>query len=314
MSLPSRTDAYTTAATTEVNEVAAKWFAAMRRADFAEAWRVSDRILAARAPGEQCWDLPRHEQWVWNGQPLADRRVLVRCYHGLGDTIQFARFLPRLEGIARETIVWAQPALLPLLETLPGQRRLLPLHDGVPQVEYDIDIEIMELGHALRIDSDWLAERVPYFRVPAAARPSPKMCVGLAAASGSWNPQRSVPAELLCTLTDVDGVEVFNLQLDRPLQGMRDLSTSDLLELARRIRAMDLVIAPDTMVVHLAGALAVPTWTLLPFDSDWRWLQPERSDTPWYPAMRLFRQPRPGDWESVVARLLQELSISSSAR
>src|SRR5919204_527528 len=106
---------------------------------------------------------PRHEQWVWDGRPLADRTVLVRCYHGLGDTLQFARFLPLLANVARETLVWAQPPLLPLLATLPGVGRLLPLHDGAPGVDYDVDVEIMELAHALRTSADSLPACVPYF-------------------------------------------------------------------------------------------------------------------------------------------------------
>jgi ADP-heptose:LPS heptosyltransferase len=77
--------------------------------------------------------------------------------------------------------------------------------------------------------------------------------------------------------------------------------------LAGRIQSLDLVIAPDTMVAHLAGALAVPTWTLLHAQADWRWMDSARTDSPWYPTMRLFRQSRPGDWQSVMARLSDEL-------
>src|SRR2546428_9686365 len=155
------------------------WDAAMRRGDFAAAWQICDRLVAARAPGERCWHLPRHEQWVWDGRPLADRTVLVRCYHGLGDTLQFARFLPLLASVARETIVWAQPALLGLLATLPGARRLLPLHDGTPDVEYDVDIESMELAHALRVGAGSLPAGVPYFEVPRGPRLSDRFSVGV---------------------------------------------------------------------------------------------------------------------------------------
>src|SRR5438067_6954240 len=123
----------------------------MRIGDFAAAWHVSDESLSLRAPGEQPWHLPRHQQWVWDGRPLAGQRVLVRCYHGLGDTLQFARFLPLLAERAREVVVWAQPVLVPLLETMRHVGRVLPLHDGTPAVEYDVDIESMEILHALRI-------------------------------------------------------------------------------------------------------------------------------------------------------------------
>jgi hypothetical protein len=273
----------------------------MRRADFLGAWQISDQILAARAPGEYCWDKPRHEQWVWDGRPLADQRVLVRCYHGLGDTIQFARCLPRLESITRETMVWVQPSLIPLLESVPGNRRLLPLHDGIPEVNYDVDIEIMELGHALRLTVDSLADNVPYLDIPTAPRFSHPFRIGMVGTTGGWDARRSIPPDFIGELVKFENVELVNFQLDNPLRGMCDWSTPDIYELATRLRALDLVITPDTMLAHLAGALAVRTWTLLPYAADWRWLQADRTDSPWYPAMRLFRQPRPGDWQSVLA-------------
>ena len=282
----------------------------MRRGDFPAAWRVSDATIAARAPDERCWHLPRHEQWVWDGRPPHGRRVLVRCYHGLGDTIQFARFLPWLDGIARETIVWAQPALLGLLALVSGRRRLLPLHDGDPGVEYEADVEIMELGHVLRVTLETLPTHVPYFDVPRGPRlASSGLAVGVAAEAGDWDPRRSVPADLLLgVLGGLGGIACYNLQLSRPLRGLADLSTPDLLLLARRLRSLDLVIAPDTMLAHLAGALAVPTWTLLHAEADWRWMQADRRDSPWYPTMRLIRQPRAGDWQSVIDELQRLLS------
>src|SRR5438067_10053866 len=103
-----------------VTDLGAAWLKAMRHGDFEAAWRVSDQVLARRAPGDECWHLPRHQQWVWDGRPVADQRVLVRCYHGLGDTLQFARFLPRVAAVAHWTTIWAQPALIPLLESLPS--------------------------------------------------------------------------------------------------------------------------------------------------------------------------------------------------
>lgn len=282
----------------------------MRRGDFPAAWRASDAILAARALGERCWDLPRHEQWVWDGQPLGGRRVLVRCYHGLGDTIQFARLLPCLERIARETIVWAQPALLELLGLIPGRRRLLPLHDSDPGVDYDADVELMELSHVFRITLETLPAQVPYFAVPRGPRlGSDQLSVGLVAEAGDWDPRRSVPGGLLlAVLRGVAGVALYNLQLARPLPGVPDLSTPDVVLLARRLRSLDLVITPDTMLAHLAGALAVPTWTLLPAEADWRWMQADRQESPWYPTMRVFRQRDPANWRPVLDEVVRALA------
>jgi hypothetical protein len=283
----------------------------MRDGDFARAWQVSDRLLAQRKPGETFWHLPRHEQPVWDGRPLAGRRVLVRCYHGLGDTIQFARFLPAVSCIADKTIVWAQPALLDLLRTLPdaggAHRELLPLHDGTPEVDYDVDVEIMELAHALRITMEDLPGPIPYLSCEPRVRTptiSQKLSVGVLAEAGDWDARRSVPPEQLLRLREHPQLVLFNLQLTRKLPGLADRSTPDVSTLARRLRSLDLVVTPDTMLAHLAGALGVRTWTLLPFDADWRWMQPARNDSPWYPTMRLFRQPRPGDWRSVIDALL----------
>jgi hypothetical protein len=287
-------------------EAQAEWFAAMRRGDFSTAWAASDRLLAARPPGERCWHLPRHEQWVWDGSPLADCHVLVRCYHGLGDTIQFARFLPVLERLASEVTVWAQPSLLALLETLPGRRRLLGLHDGTPDVDYDVDVEIMELPWALRVTPE-PGVPVPYFDVPRGPRISSRFAVGVLARAGDWDQRRSVPAELLDSLHGPPWLEPVSLELGRPLAGMRDISTPDISLLASRLRALDLVITPDTMLAHLAGALGVTVWTLLPAEADWRWMQPNRTDSPWYPTMRLFRQPLPGDWRAVIKEVLAKL-------
>jgi hypothetical protein len=293
----------------------AAWFAAMRRADFEAAWQVGDVLLARRGSEQRPWHLPRHEQWVWDGAPLAGRRVLVRCYHGLGDTLQFARFLPAVAELAQDLTVWAQPSLIPLLSTLSnvGRMRCLPLHTGTPAVDYDVDIEVMELAHALRARECDVGRYVPYFQVEPVARAGDRFSIGLVLASGGWNPTRSLTRELLDRLLQLCDLDVCNLQLEPPLAGARDLSSSDVLELARRVRALDLVITPDTMLAHLAGALAVPTWTLLPADADWRWHQPDRADSPWYPTMRLFRQTHAGNWRPVIDRVVAELARSRAS-
>jgi hypothetical protein len=287
---------------------AAAWLSAVRRLDFEAAWRTADAILAERIAAGPSWELPRHEQWVWDGRSLKDQRVLVRCYHGLGDTIQFARFLPWLQRVAREVTVWAQASLVPLLETIPGIR-LLPLHDGTPDLEYDVDIEIMELAHALRVTSNSLPV-APYLAVPSAARLAAEFCIGLVAQSGEWDQRRSIPADVFTSgLNGLTGVRLFSLQPAHPLPGCTDASSTDILTLAGRLGALDLVITVDTMVAHLAGALGVRTWTLLPYDADWRWLT-DRADSPWYPTMRLFRQPAPGDWQAVMGDVREALACA----
>lgn len=302
-------------------DLARRWQGLMRRGCFEQAWRVSDAILRAQA-GAGNRHRPRHEQAVWDGTPLEGKRVLVRCYHGLGDTIQYARFLEPASQRARQIIVWAQPLLIPLLRSVRGAHRILPLHDGEPDVDREVDIEIAELGHALRITQASLPLRNPYVDIgPTARPPSASPAVGLVWAAGDWDPRRSLPVELLGTLGSIPGPTWHVLQ-QGPARAQwchefaRVPRITDVVDEARHLRALDLLVSVDTFSAHLAGALGVPVWTLLHADPDWRWMT-GRSDTPWYPTMRLFRQPRPGDWPSVldqVCRALKERMCSSSLR
>jgi hypothetical protein len=232
--------------------------------------------------------------------------VLVRCYHGLGDTLQFARYLPMLRAHAAEVTLWAQPALLPLLRTAEGVDGLLPLHDGTPDVAYDADVEIMELAHVFRTTRHTIPARVPYLRAPRANLVRDGgVHVGVAWSCGGWNAEtRTLPCPLLAPLAAIPGVTLHALQrgpaVDEwppefgPVSGSDDVLTA-----AGVMRALDLVLTVDSFPAHLAGALGVPVWTLLHADCDWRWMA-AGARSPWYPTMRLFRQPEPGAWEPVI--------------
>jgi hypothetical protein len=291
---------------------AACWMSYMRRGAFEAAWTISDAVLRART-GVPCWHWPRHLQYIWDGTPLAGKRVLVRCYHGLGDTIQFIRYTPLIKAIAQEVIVWAPPALLPLLRPMRGIDRLLPLHDETPEVEYDVDVESMELPHIFRTTLATIPAEIPYLHGAQAALPwHERLAVGLVWATGDWDhARRSIPFPLCAPLAAVPGVALYILQRGPALanyqHGIGILSGSDdVVEATRIIRALDLVISVDTMPAHLAGALGVPVWTLLDATADWRWME-GREDSPWYPTMRLFRQDAPGAWEPVITRVVAEL-------
>ena len=286
---------------------AREWVVRARRGDLAGAWEISDRTLQRHVQGpDSC--RPRHEQSVWRGEPLDGRRVLVRCYHGLGDTIQFSRYLPRVAAVAREVILWAQPSLIPLLQSIPGVDRILPLTDGRLDVPYDVDVEIMELSHVFRSTLETIPRDVPYLAVPPAAPPhaGPRPRVGLAWRAGDWDRRRWIPFELLRPLLDVGGVTWCSVQQHRrpgeEHAALIDVSHDDLHEAARRIAALDLLISVDSMPAHLAGALGVPVWTLLMRNADWRWME-DRADSPWYPTMTLFRQETTGDWPAVISRV-----------
>ena len=293
-----------------MNEVD-KWIVAMSSGDFAAAWEISDRLLLTRQAEDQM-QLPRWRQSIWDGSDVEGKRVLVRCYHGLGDTIQFIRYAALLKKIAAEVIVWVQPSLIPLLRNVDGIDRMLPLHDGSPEVEYDVDIELSELPHLFRTTLASVPAEVPYLFVePAVLESDARMRVGLIWKSGDWDERRSAPFSQVKRLAQVRGVEWHILQRE-PLAAGWDgqlgvISGGDNpLDDARIMRALDLVISVDTMTAHLAGALGVNTWTLLPSDADWRWMR-ERNDSPWYPTMRLFRQPAAARWDVVIDEVIKEL-------
>jgi hypothetical protein len=293
----------------------------MRRGDFARAWRISDRLLADRvARGEPQHHLPRHVQAVWNGQSLTNRRVLVRCYHGLGDTVQFIRFARPLRALARDVTVWVQPPLMPLAATAAGVDRVLPLHDGVPDIDYDLDIEIMELAHALRIAPSDLPGPIPYLypRAMRARTHDTPFTAGLVWSGGDWDPRRFMPFDALTPLIDVSNVRFVTLQRGPAAAQCRradiaDVSSDDVSVFAARLIELDLLITIDSFPAHLAGALGVPVWMMLHSDCDWRWL--EGGDTsPWYPSMRLFRQHRSGAWREVISDLAHALARHVSQR
>jgi hypothetical protein len=302
----------------------AAWHEAMRQGDFARAWRISDRILAKRMTrGEPQPHLPRHLQSIWNGEPLAGKHVLVRCYHGLGDTVQFIRLARNLRSIAREVTVWVQPSLQLLMASASGIDRILPLNDGSPEIDYDIDIEIMELAHALRITCSDLPGPVPYLRPQPAHRNTSdpnRFTVGLVWSGGDWDPRRSMTLDELAPVLTSPNVYFVSLQRGPGraqciASNIVDVSSDDIDVLASRLREIDLLLSIDTFAAHLGGALGVPVWLMLHSESDWRWMN-ETDTSPWYPTMRLFRQRRAGEWTDVVADVAASLAqyASSEAR
>ena len=289
----------------------------MRNGEFEKVWKLSDRALEERA-GKPCWHLPRHLQYIWDGTPLAGKRVLVRCYHGLGDTIQFIRYIPALKEIAEQVIVWAQAPLLPLLETVPGIDRLLQLHDGRPDAEYDVDVEIMELPHLFRTTLETLPAKVPYLHAEPVllSGNSENFKAGLVWRAGDWDSRRSIPFENLLPLFDLEKTDIYILQAGAESAGWKPgfgihPGEFDMYDYAGVIKGLDLMISVDSMPVHLAGALGVPVWNLLHSDADWRWMN-HPDESPWYPTMRLFRQEKAGEWKAVIDKVVTELKKNSS--
>src|ERR1044071_7609750 len=285
----------------------------MRHGEFEAAWQISDSILAERLNTPRFY-WPRHVQYLWNGKPLEGKRVLVRCCHGLGDTVQFIRYLPMLGAKTAAVTVRAQTTLIPLLKTMPAVDRVMPLHNGMPDSERDIDIEVMELPYIFRTTIDSIPASVPYFGVEPAPIRKKNICVGIAWRGGPWDRRRDVPFRLISKLTEVPGTTFYALdkypfrsEFHEKVRYMLN-ADADALVTAGIIQAMDVVISIDSLPAHLAGALAVPTWLLLQSEPDWRWME-NRTDTPWYPTMRLFRQKHSGDWTEVIERVQAELML-----
>lgn len=281
---------------------------AMLDGDFERAWRVTDGIEAPRRAGVcEATD----SNLLWDGTPVEGRKVLVRCWHGLGDSIQFLRFVPMLRARAAEVFVDLQPEL----------RGIFPDLTLADSCEGAVEIESMELPYLLRVQRDEIPARTPYvaacrgrrFLDPGAARK-----VGVVWAAGEWNPARSLPLAQLAPVAEVPGVELYSLQQGARTEELKDVgfritpldaTTRDLTALASAMLELDLVISVDSMTAHLAGALGRPVWTLLRRNADWRWMR-DREDSPWYPTMRLFRQAVEGEWAGVVQKVVAELSQS----
>jgi hypothetical protein len=293
------------------DDKASEWVSAMRALDFERAWRINDADMGTRRMPKHTG--PRHLQRIWNGEPLHDVRVLVRCYHGLGDTLQYIRFAAALRRLARDVSVWAQPSLMELVAQVTGVDRVLPLHDGTPEVDFDVDIEVMELAHALRVRPADVEACVPYLRVPSVASASLRremgtLHVGLVWEAGDWDARRSLRPQDLMPLARLDRVKLYALRPESdigPLPAI-DIASHRIETLAANMLVLDAIVAVDTMAAHLAGGLGLPVFTLLQKNCDWRWGKGADS-TPWYPTMRLFRQESSDDWRGPVSRLVDAI-------
>ena len=280
-------------------------------------WRRDSFTSPPRGFSQPCWD----------GSPLAGRRILVHGEQGLGDTIQFLRYLPLVAAAGGSVLAECQSAsLLPLVQRVPGVGAVFTM--GEPLPPFDLQVPLLSLPYLFGTTLENIPPQLPYLSAPperiAAWRTrlagSDGFKVGIV-----WggkpvpDPFRSCTLEALARLGGIPGVILYSLQLGEaaaqaaaPPAGLElvDLTgeISDFGDTAALVSLLDLVISVDTSVAHLAGALGKPVWVLLPFCPDWRWLL-DRDDSPWYPTARLFRQPGIGDWDSVIGQVGHELSL-----
>ena len=252
---------------------------------------------------------------AWQGESLSGRRILVHAEQGLGDTIQFCRFLPDLVDRGAQVIFACHRSLHRLMGGLGMELELAP-PEGPPPA-FDCHLPLLSLPLLLEAWNGPPSGSSPYLTVPGqppAPRPQPPLKVGLCWSGNRLpDPRRSCPARLLRQLASVPGVEFHTLQVggDAPASPFplidRTASLGDFADTAVLLSELDLVISIDTAVAHLAGALGKSCWVMLPFAPDWRWGR-ATDGTPWYPTARLFRQPEPGAWPPVVAAVREALA------
>ena len=277
---------------------AARWECWMLLGRFDRAWAESDLIAGRDSPDPHRF---------WDGQPFDGKRVIIRCLHGLGDTIQFIRYAPMIRRVAQRVIVECPPELVRLIQRVDGVDDVISWGDGTPAIApgWDSQVEINELPRVFHATEKTIPRVVPYIKV---TRPSvgsrPNKRVGLVWNSSQWNPARSVSLELLLDSLGGADWDLVSLQFGCDQDRLPSLcpDRSDVLDTAVHMLSLDLVVTVDTMTAHLAGALSLPVWVILPFEADWRWML-NRSDSPWYPTMRLFRQQAQGDWPSALEQL-----------
>ncbi len=280
------------------------WVAAMRGGRYADAWALAGETLAERDPAlRDDPSLPYHLRWVWDGRPLEGRHVLVRCYHGLGDTIQFARFLPLLAARAASVTLEIQPRLMELIAPLATGIALKPFDQAHPLPPAEVDVEITELDFALRAAP--ADAPPPYLGSRRAVLPAGT--VALCYGAGDWDRSRCVPPALLAPLCRHAPVvtlmpEPTELAVLNPEGCPFDIGATAML-----VAGADLVVTVDTMIAHLAGAMGKPTWLMLKDEPDWRWA-PDQTGSAWYPSIRLYPQPGAGDWAAVVERIERDLA------
>jgi hypothetical protein len=251
-----------------------------------------------------------YSQPLWDGRAdLAGKTILLYFEQGLGDTIQFARYVPLLAQRGARVVLETPKPLARLFRSLPGVASLPCAGDPPP--DFDFHAPLLSLPLAFQTTVDSIPASVPYLHAePVKTEASIGLCwAGNPSNPNDWN--RSIPLADLVPLLEVPGGRFLSLQKilrkgdEEILAGRANVDVesdrrgADFADTAALVTALDLVITVDTAVAHLAGALGRPVWVLLPFSAHWAWLR-ERQDSPWYPTVRLFRQPCPGDWRSVI--------------
>ena len=290
--------------------------------NFSRGWEGFDWRF--RLPGKK--PLPfRGRAWDGSLDALAGKTLILGAEQGFGDTIQFARYIPLLAEAGAKIILICHAEVRTLIGQIRGISQVLS--PPTPIQPFDFHAPLMSLGKLMRTDLHSIPANVPYL----SARPAGRLSaftgtrkIGLVwagRASHANDANRSVALNDFASLADLPGVTLVSLLKGAAVEEIRSVpfgskiiefggELKDFSDTVSLIAELDLLISVDTAVVHLAGAMGKPVWTLLPYNPDWRWML-NRTDSPWYPTMQLFRQPRPREWNPVIQAIHDRLTQGS---
>ncbi|MEB3340970.1 tetratricopeptide repeat protein, partial [Okeania sp.] len=264
-------------------------------------------------------------KFVWDGSDFSGQNLLVYTEQGLGDSIQFIRYISLVKKLGGRVIVGCHKAGLKLLFTNVSEiDELFVIGEKLPHC--DLQISLMSLPKIFGTTVETIPAEVPYLFVPESKKfelpgSANSFKIGITWETNSkikTSKRRSCPIKNLESIFNVDNASFYILQKEVSPQDLEWLKSqtkihnlssyfNDLVDTAGVIKQLDLVITIDTVIAHLAGALGKPVWVMLNFDSEWRWLT-DREDSPWYPTMRLFRQSKFDDWQGVCRKVVDALS------
>ena len=276
---------------------------------------------------------------MWQGEDLSGRHLLVFSEQGLGDAIQFVRYLPLLAERKCKITVLAPAKLARLLRPSIQPVETIDVLNTVEGI--DFQVALMSLPHRFNTELASIPSKVPYLKAepelearwkallsnapkPGIGRHGCKVGIAWSGSAAhkndhnrsiplsSWLPVLDAPITFVSLQKDIRSGDAELLQARKDILRFDD-ELKDFADTAGLVSQLDLVISVDTSVAHLAGALGKPVWLLLPFIPDWRWLL-DRDDSPWYPTFRLFRQPQRDDWGSVFAEIEQELRVAKGRK
>ncbi|HTY58786.1 MAG TPA: tetratricopeptide repeat protein, partial [Bacteroidota bacterium] len=304
------------------------------KGEFEEGWRDYECRFSVKDP-QRLYVPPGPEELRWDGSDIRGKRILVRPEQGFGDTIQFARYLPLLAARGATVLFECPKELCGLFRGFPGIAELIEFRAEPPALPFDRYVQLLSLPGLLGTHTvDAIPWPGPYVGADHAAVESirGRFADGLFHVGIVWggNPvhrndyNRSCALEEFLPLLETPGVRFFSFQKGKPLSqlsrlpaghGIENLDPllADFSMTAAYLSQMDLLISVDTSVAHLAGAMGRPVWTLIPYRPDWRWLL-GRTDSPWYPSMKLFRQPSHADWGGLMRDVREELVKTAGAR